>query len=91
MQSMWSITIEDFLIVCDMAKANGVKPGESMDKEFKYYMKSKGKKPIGHTELSKKEFITEYLSHNKSVLDIKVNSKGKQEIIIYKNKPNLDK
>ena len=87
MNSLWKITIDDYLAVVKLAKENGVKPGESMEKYFVQYMKEKGLKPTCHTELSKDELISEYASHDKKTLDISTDNEGKSIFKIYKPKP----
>ena len=60
-----------------------------MEEVFVAYMKFKQKSPIGKTELNKAELIREYLSHDKSVLDIKTDQDGNSEVTKY-NKENED-
>ena len=82
MKYLWEIPLDDYLEVCKIAKANGVKPGESIEKYFLAYMKIKNKKPSCATELTEDELIKEYLSKGKNVLQI--NNKDGQ-YILYKN------
>ena len=70
MNSLWSLTLDEYLEICEIAKENGVKPGESMELYFLAYVNAKKKKPIGNTELNMKELITEYVSKGKKVLNI---------------------
>lgn len=77
MNYLYHITLDDYFEVIKLAKANGKKEGESMQEEFLQIMKKKGKKPLSATELTKKELITEYNSHNKSVLNVETDKKGK--------------
>lgn len=70
MKSIWSLNIDDYMEVVKRAQANGVLPGESMEKEFIEYMKEKNQKPCGNTELTKEELIKEYASHGKKVLNM---------------------
>ena len=76
MNHLWKITLDDYLEICNMAKANGKKPGESMQQEFLEYMKQKNIKSIGATELTRKELMKEYKSHNKKTLKIDIDKKG---------------
>lgn len=68
MNQLWQITIEDYLKVVRRAKAIGIKTGESMEPVFRDYLKEKGLKPLGHTELTIDELKTEMESHGKKVL-----------------------
>ena len=86
MNSLFHITIDDYLEVTKMAKANGKKPGESMEEEFAEYVRLKNLKPCGHTELTKEELIKEHASHGESILDISTNKEGKQQTRIIKPK-----
>lgn len=91
MKSLWQITIDEYFEIVDIAKKLGRKPGDSIEDIFIHYMKIKNRKPIGHTELSKDEMISEYLSHDKKVLDISVDEKGKSNYKIYKKENDNDK
>jgi len=86
MNSLWRMTISDYLEIVKIAQANGKKPGESMEEEFIEYAKLKNLKPCGHTELTKEELIKEHASHGKSILDISTNKEGKQQTRIIKPK-----
>ena len=57
MNTLWSLTIDDYLEIYERAKKNGKQPGDSMEDEIIQYVKEKNIKPIGHTELTKKELI----------------------------------
>lgn len=73
MNSLWSLTIDEYLEICDIARENGVQPGESMEPYIMAYMQFKNKKPIGHTELTKEEYIKEIISKGKTVLKFEDN------------------
>lgn len=77
MKAIWNLTVADSIEIMKRAQANGVKPGESLEKELIKYMKEKGQKPAGHTELSTDEMIKEQASHGKKVLSIETNKDGK--------------
>ena len=62
-----------------------------MEEEFAELMKEKSQKPIGATELTKLELLKEYASHNKKILDISTNDKGKTTYNIIKNNKDIDK
>lgn len=70
MKSLWRITLEDYNEILKRSLAKGIKPGESMEAVLREYMKEKGKKLIGHTELSFDEMLKEQTSHGKKVLGI---------------------
>jgi len=86
MKAVWKITIQDYLNIIEIARNNNKKPGESMEKEFLAYMKEKNCKPMGHTELNKEELLKEYASHDKSVMDIETDSKGKNKYTFFKKR-----
>ena len=88
MNYLYNITIEDYQEVIRRAKANGKKPGDSMDEEFLEVMKEKGQKPIGATELTKDELLKEHASKNKNVLSIDVDKEGKSSYKIAKGRKN---
>ena len=44
----YQITIDDYLIIIEMAKRNGKKAGDGMEEEFKEYFKNKELKYIGN-------------------------------------------
>lgn len=92
MYSTWEIKIDDYLAIVKICQDKGMSPGSSMEKEFIAYMKEKGQKPCGHTELNREEIIKETCSHNKNVLNIETDSEGKHKYIIFKKKDDgLDK
>jgi len=91
MNSLWSINFNDYLEIVKRSKEIGLNPGDDMTSIFLKYMKEKGQKPIGNSELSKDEMITEYLSHDKKVLDISVDEKGESNYKIYKKGSDNDR
>lgn len=70
MRSLWKLSLDEYLEICELAKENGIKPGASMEPYFMAYMKFKNKKPSGHTELTNEELIKEFVSHGKKILNI---------------------
>jgi hypothetical protein len=86
MNYLWQLTFDDYIEICKRAKKKGIKPGEPMQDVFVEYMKEKNIKPIGATELNKNEFIKEYVSHDKKILDIETDKKGKQKFRFIKKK-----
>jgi len=84
MNSLWQINVDDYFEIVKRSKEAGLKSGDDMTPIFIKYMQEKGQKPIANTELTKEEMINEYLSHNKKVLDISVDEKGKSNYKIYK-------
>ena len=82
MNSLFNITIDDYLEVVKMAQANGKRPGDSMQEEFTEYARLKGLKPYANTELSKDEIISEIVSKDKKILNIETDKEGKQKIEI---------
>ncbi|MHA1844451.1 MAG: hypothetical protein ACTSWG_03135 [Candidatus Helarchaeota archaeon] len=83
MNNIFKVTIDDYLEVVKRCQDKGIKPGESMKKEFLAYMKEKEIKPIGKTELNKQELIKEYNSHGKKILEGEINSKGQTKYKIH--------
>ena len=49
MSFLWNLSLDDYLKICEKAKDNGVKEGESIEKYILEYMKEKGQKPICET------------------------------------------
>jgi hypothetical protein len=88
MRTVWNITIEDYLNVVELAKANGKKTGDSMEKEFIEYMKSKNKKPDCNTELNNEELMLLYADKGKRALNIRTEN-GKTKF--YTVEPKGDK
>ena len=70
MKEVWKITTEDYLNISELAKSHGKKAGDSIEDELRQYMKDKGQKPIGHTELNNDEFLEEYASKGQKVLSM---------------------
>lgn len=89
MQSLWSITIDDYLEVVRRAKEANIQPGESMEAIFVQYMNEKGQRPCANTELTKDELIQKYIEKDKKICDITTDSQGKQSVrvITPKEKP----
>lgn len=90
MNQIWNISIDDYLEVIKLAKANGKVAGDSMQEEFFQVMKEKGNKPLGSCELTKEEYINEAVSKGKTILDMSNDEKG-TEFKIIKKKTDLDK
>lgn len=88
MNSLWNITIDDYLEIVKRSKEKGLKPGDDMTPVFLEYMAEKNQKPISNTELNKGELVQEYLSKDKKVLDINVDDKGKSSYKIFKKIDN---
>jgi hypothetical protein len=80
MNKLWSLTIEDYLLIAERAKANGKKPGDSMQEELLQLMKERNQQPIGQTELTQEEYAKEIASHSKKVAHIKIDNKGSMQI-----------
>jgi len=78
------MTINDFLNICDLAKAHGKQPGENMEDELLEYMKAKGQKPSCATELTKSELLQEYKSQGKSILYGSISKAGELNVKIEK-------
>lgn len=75
MNYLWQITLDDYIEICERAKANGKKAGGSMQEEFLEYVKEKNIKKLGATELTKEELIKEYESYGKKILRINTDKK----------------
>ncbi len=88
MNSLWQITIDDYLKVIEISQEMGIKPGESMEEVFLAYMKVKNQKPIATNELTKEELIKEIVSHNKKLLQIEVDNEGKTKYVFCKQLDN---
>ena len=75
MKSIWQINIEaleSFYALVNELEKYYDRPLTAEEKEITFLelMKTKGLKPIGHTELNKNELIKEQVSHGKSILNI---------------------
>jgi hypothetical protein len=84
--AIYSITIDEYLEIIEIAKKLNRKPGESIEDVFLAYMKIKGQKPIGNTELTKEEMLNEMVSKGNKILDVEVNNKGETNYKIIKPK-----
>ena len=82
MQHLWQFTIEDVLEIMKRAKANGKKPGDSMEEELREYAKEKCIKPIGATELTTDELLRDAKAKSRNPISIEHDENGK-EIIKY--------
>lgn len=85
MNKLYNISVDEYLEIIEIAKEIGKKPGDNISDVFNAYVELKNIKPIGSTELTKKELIEEYLSHGKKILEIDVNSEGNSEFKLHKN------
>jgi len=86
MQSLWSISVEDYFEVVRRAKEAGIKEGESMEEIFIAYMKEQNKNPIGSSELSMDELLKEGASHGQKILGMETDKEGKTKYKIVKKK-----
>jgi len=86
MESLWNITIEDYLEDVRRTRLAGIQPGESMEKIFIKYMEEKGQKPFAHTELNKDELLADLTQKHGNILDISVDSQGHQIYRVIKPK-----
>ena len=84
MNSLWSITVEDYEEVIRRAREANLKPGDSMEAIFIEYMKEKGQKPFARNEFNKEELITHLTEQNGKLLKINTDDKGMQTFELYK-------
>jgi hypothetical protein len=84
MNSLWQITIDDYINIVEICQELGMKPGDDMEPVFIEYMKMKGQKPFGHTELNKEELLNDFTQKHGNILDISTDDKGKQTFEIHK-------
>lgn len=91
MKAVWNLTIDEYLEIVKVSKELGIKPGESMEPVFLSYMKIKGRKPEGYTELNKEEFLNELKSNYKNILEIDTNSSGENTYNFHKKQDDIDK
>ena len=89
MNSIWKISIDEYLEIVQIGQEMGLKAGDSLEQILLAYMEMKGRKPEGMTELNRAELLTELASHNQKILDISVDSKGQQTFKIIEN-PNIE-
>jgi hypothetical protein len=90
MRKIWNPSIDDVIEAIELARSQGVKAGESYEKQFLEVMEKKGKKPSCSTELNNEELLQEYLSHGKGVAHIQVDSEGVETIKVMKPKKEND-
>jgi hypothetical protein len=88
MKALWNITIDDYFNVVKICQELGMKPGDDMEPVFIEYMKMKGQKPFGHTELNKEELLVDFAEKNKNILSIETDSQGKQSYKVIKKSEN---
>ena len=50
MNEVWNLSVDEVLEIYEIARKNGKKPGDSIEKELKQYMKEKNRKPLGETD-----------------------------------------
>jgi len=84
MNSLWSITVEDYEEVIRRAKEAGVQPGESIEAIFIEYMAEKGQQPFARNEFNKEELISHLTEQSVKLLKINTNDKGVQTFEIHK-------
>lgn len=53
MNYIWNLNIDQYIEVYELAKANGKKPGDSMEDEFLIVMNKHNLKPIAETNYDK--------------------------------------
>lgn len=84
MPFMWKITIDDYLEICERAMTKGIKPGEPMEKVALEYMKEKGKKSLGATDLTIEELMKDAKEKGINSMAIEHDKEGKQKIKCFK-------
>jgi len=88
MKTIWSFDIETYFEIVKLAQSHGKQPGESIEEEFIEIMNKKQIKPIGHSELTKEEWLSEAASKGQSILDIETDNKGEQTYKVIKPNEN---
>jgi hypothetical protein len=88
MNSLWSITVEDYEEVVRRAREAGLKPGDSMEAIFLDYMHEKQRKPFAHNEFTKNELLSNLAEKSGNILDISHNSEGVTEYKVIKKQKN---
>jgi hypothetical protein len=86
MNSLWSITMEDYMEVVRRAREAGVQPGDSMEAIFIEYMNEKGQKPFAHNEFNKEELLNDLSDKCGKILEINTDTQGKQSYRVMKTK-----
>ena len=76
---LWSITAEDYVEVLKRAKADGLKPGDSMEKYFMEYMNEKSIEPIGSTNKDLDRIAGDLRESGKKVLNLNELKRKKKE------------
>lgn len=90
MRQIWNPSIEDVLEAMELARSQGVKPGESFEKQFLEVMAKKNIKPSCSTELNNEELLQEYLSHGKGVAHLEIDSQGHETLKVIKPNEKSD-
>ena len=86
MNSLWSITVEDYEEVIRRAREANLKPGDSMEAIFIEYMKEKGQKPFARNEFNKDELLSDLSDKCGKILEINTDTQGKQSYRVMKTK-----
>jgi len=87
MKAMWSLSTDDYFEIVRRSKEKGLKPGDSMEEVLIEYMKEKGRKPIGHTELNEEELLADtVIKSKKGVLHQQVDKNGKTTYRVIKKR-----
>lgn len=86
MNKIWQLSIDEYIEIVEISKELGLQPGDDMTQVVEAYMNMKGTKPIGHTELTKEEFLKEAISKNNNILNFEVDKEGKAKYSLFKKK-----
>jgi hypothetical protein len=86
MNSLYLITIDDYLEVVRRSQEAGLLPGDDMTPILVQYMNEKGQRPCMNTELNKEELLNDLSQKHRTILDITTNDCGQQSYNIIKKK-----
>jgi len=90
MKQIWQFTISDAIEIMERAKANGKKPGDSMEEELREYAREKGIEPIGNTELTTDELLKDAKAKGRNPISIEHDANGKETIKYIKKDPQTE-
>ena len=88
MRFLWQMTLDDYIEICEIARARGLKPGDSLEAIMVEYAQKKGIKPLRATGKTDKEIMKDLTQGEKTVLDMKTDKDGETDIRIIKGKKN---
>ena len=78
MNEVWSLNIDEVLEIYEIARKNGKKSGDSIEKELKEYMKGKNRKPIGMINQDMDQLTGNLREKGMKILNLKESERRKK-------------